>query len=266
MEENKFKISFSTVLLIITIIIIIIMGVVIILQNQQKSEYIAERDNQMTVYNALNNKYNSLLNKNDELQNKLNVSNAINTEIPLHGNQIDTNQIDNNQIGTNTIGNNTIQNSNTEKNVLSNEDALKIGKEKYNQAMQSFWKDPDVDETQDIIANNSRYSKIKDSKYISSMKELYSENGYLNIFSSFKTIVETNSGDYYILLSNRSSNTYYVKSELVVNNITDTKIEFTSKDTYKSQNDESITYNENNAFVLVKEKGIWKVDQFKLPN
>lgn len=275
MEENKFKISFSTVLLIIAIIVIIIMGVVIILQNQQKSEYIAEKNNETIAYNTLSTKYNNLLNKVDDLQNQLNTSNNVDTKIPLNNNQISNNTVDNNILNNNQINNNTVnnistnnttQNNNTTTTVLSNAEALKIGKEKYNQAMQSFWNDPDVDETQKIEINGLEYSKITDKSYISSMKALYSDSGYLNIFSNFKTIVETNSGDYYIALAARGSNIYYVGSELVVSNITDSKIEFISKDTYKSENNESITYNENNAFVLVKEKGVWKVDKFKLPN
>lgn len=269
MEENKFKISFSTVLLIIAIIIIIIMGVVIILQNQQKSEYIAEKNNETMAYNTLSTKYNNLLNKVDDLQNQLNTTNNVDTTIPLNNNQISNNTVNSISINNNNTLNNTTstQNNNTTTTtVLSNAEALKIGKEKYNQAMQSFWNDPDVDETQKIEINGLEYSKITDKSYISSMKALFSDSGYLNIFSNFKTIVETNSGDYYISLAARGSNIYYVGSELVVSNITDSKIEFISKDTYKSENNETITYNENNAFVLVKEKGAWKVDKFKLPN
>lgn len=268
MEENKFKINFSTVLLIIAIVVIIIMGIVIILQNQQKSKYIAEKNNEIIAYNTLNTKYNGLLNKVNNLQNQIDSSNTVDTKIPLNNNQINNNTVNNissnNQISNNTL-NNITQNNNTTTG-LSNAEALKIGKEKYEQAMQSFWNDPNIDGTQNIEKNGLEYSKITDKSYINSMKSLYTDNGYLNIFSNFKTIIEANNGEYYIAIAERGSNIYYVKSELVVSNITDSKLEFISKDTYKSENNESITYNENNAFVLIKENGIWKVDKFKLPN
>lgn len=270
MEENKLKINFSTVLLIIAIVVIIIMGIVIILQNQQKSKYIAEKDNEIIAYNTLNTKYNGLLSKVDNLQNQINSSNTVDTKIPLNNNQISNDIVNNNisgnnQISNTTLNNNTTQNNNTTTS-LSNAEALKIGKEKYEQAMQSFWNDPNIDGTQNIEKNGLEYSKITDKSYINSIKMLYTDNGYLNIFSNFKTIIEANNGEYYIALAERGSNIYYVKSELVVSNITDSKLEFISKDTYKSENNESITYNENNAFVLIKENGVWKVDKFKLPN
>lgn len=269
MEENKFKINFSTVLLIIAIIVIIIMGIVIILQNQQKSQYIAEKNNESIAYNTLNTKYNGLLSKIDSLQNQIDTSNTVDTKIPLNNNQINNNTVNNNISSNNQISNNTLNNSTQNNNTttgLSNAEALKIGKEKYDQAMQSYWNDPNIDGTQNIEKGGLEYSKITDKSYISSMKQLYSVNGYSSIFSGFKTIIEANNGEYYIALAGRGSNIYYVKSELVVSNITDSKLEFISKDTYKSENNESITYNENNAFVLVKENGVWKVDKFKLPN
>ena len=278
MEEKKFKINFMTVLLIIAIIVIILMGIVILLKSQQESTYIAQINNETTAYSSLSAKYNSLLNKYDELQNKLEQSKNVTTSIPLNGeNQVDTNTIQNNQIDNNTITNNTTIQNNVSNNttvnqntntttVLTNAEALAIGKEKYNDAIQSYWNDPTVDELQKITINGLEYSKITDATYISSMKQLYSTNGYANIFLTFKTIVEANNGDYYIALAARGSNIYYVGNELVVSNITDSKIEFIAKETYRSENDASITYVENNAFVLVKENGEWKVDKFELPN
>lgn len=257
MEEKKFKISFSTVLLILAIIVIIIMGIIIVLQNQQKSKFIAEINNETNAFLNLNTEYNDLLDKFNDLQNKIKATNSTNnTTIPLNDNQINSNTV-NTTVDT--------KNNNT-TTTLSNAEALKIGKEKYNKAMQSKWDDPTIDQTKNITVNGLEYSKITDSSYISSMKALYSNDGYLNIFSNFKIIIEANNGDYYIALAARGANIYYVESELVVSNITDSKLEFISKDTYMSENDATITYTENRPFVLVKENGLWKVDKFELPN
>ena len=278
MEEKKFKISFVTVLLVIAVIVIILMGIVIFLKGQQESTYIAQINNETTAYSSLSAKYNSLLNKYDDLQNELEQTKNVNSTISLIDyNQINTNTVQDNQINSNTITNNTTLQNNVSTNttinqntntttVLSSADALTIGKQKYSEAMQSFWNDPIVDDLQKITVNGLEYSKITDATYISSMKQLYSTNGYSTIFSTFKTIVEANNGDYYIALAARGSNIYYVGNELVVSNITDSKIEFIAKETYRSENDASITYVENNAFVLVKENGVWKVDKFELPN
>ena len=173
-----------------------------------------------------------------------------------------------NEIDLTSIGNLIDSNSNTSKSSsgsLSNEEALNIGNELYKKAKAYYW-------TEGINYGNN----LVDGMYyavsnIDTVKSFFSENGFSQFMKNNGFIQEIE-GKYYRVAADRGGDISYLGNELKVDSITENKITFTSVEKYIAKDEEwgldeslvtEITKKEH-KFVIVKENGIWKVEEFTL--
>jgi hypothetical protein len=275
-EDRKIKISLTMVMLIIAIVIIIIMGILIFIQNSNSDKEITEANDKISTLeknnSGLKNTIEILQEKIDNIQNDISNNDIT---VPIVSNTTNENTVTTNSI-TNNINTNSVTNNNVNTNVISNgntssitnSQALQIGEEKYNEAFSSYW-NVTCDYESVIQVSGNDYIKVLNSETI---KALYTTQAF-NEYKNSNDWIEYN-GNYYKADAVRGSNIYYIGNELQVSTITDSKIEFISKEKYykddnntSNQSSNATEYNvQNNKFVLIKENGVWKIDQFTLPN
>lgn len=280
-QENRIKLSLSTVLLIITIIIIILLVAIFLIQKTSGDKKLADANDKIASLEKNNKSQEKTINN---LQNKIEVMESANSTNNLKIPELSTgntlsNSIENNI--SNTITNsvqNTMSNSitNTTTNTLSNnittnltqQEAISIGKECYQKALNSYWNIATNQENK-IQFNGNEYLKINN---INDIKSIYSTNGFQKYTSSTEIIQKD--GVYYKSNADRGSNIYYMNNSLTLTNKTSAKIEFISQEKYyindedrESNNTNTTQYiTQDNKFTIVKENGVWKVEEFTLPN
>lgn len=158
-------------------------------------------------------------------------------------------------------------NANTRTSVLSNEEALAIAKEKYDKVTVFYWMNGNLENT--ISINEITYELIDNYNELTDNLT----NNYFEHFKEVREIVNEN-GNHYITTLGRGGNIYYFGNDgFEVKNISSDKLEFVVKEKYIANNEDlekdpsEITEFEykNNSFVLVKEDGKWKVDEFTIP-
>ena len=189
--------------------------------------------------------------------------------------------------------NENIVNTETEKiTLLSKEEALNWGKEKYELATKYYFR---LKYPTDLIKIEYEGNEVSAQKVnnIKEIKDLFTEqkfNKYIRKITdesdNYNAIVEKN-GEYYRLDVDRGGSTSYLYTDdLEIKYITENKITFTIKSYYLANSDLVEEYasdytdpkeyvknapKENieilsNEFILVKENGIWKVDYFVMPS
>ena len=108
--------------------------------------------------------------------------------------------------------------------------------------------------------------------------KVFSKNGKKQYANSINTRVTMANGKVYLLDVGRGTDVTYAKTDLILKNKEENRIEYTAKASYANwpslltegyqeltENLDEYTYAEE-AFVLVKEKGNWLVEEFTLPN
>lgn len=159
-------------------------------------------------------------------------------------------------------------------NILSTEEALALGKEKYEVANNCYWSGVEAnygDVIYDIDESGNPYYMITN---IDEIKSILINNAFSD-FCNEKRIKEKN-GKYYIVAAGRGSDISYLGNELKVDNITENKIEFTSIEKYCANEADWGMYSDASEvkdittkeykFVIVKEDNSWKIDEFTLPD
>ena len=149
-------------------------------------------------------------------------------------------------------------------NSIKESEALKLGKEKYDDATKLYWGRLDYNEKDTI--DEGLYSKITNSDII---KMTFSKNGLYQYLRT-NTFVRVYNGDYYRVNADRGGDITYRGNELKVKDINENKILFISIEKYNNDIDSIdenlITHEIENLFSIVKEEGIWKVESYTLPN
>ena len=145
--------------------------------------------------------------------------------------------------------------------------ALELAKEKYEKVFRYYWMGGDSYDTITPNENDNWYERIDNYEEITDTLT----KKYLQEFTAYRPIVEEN-GKYYMRIIARGGNIYYCGADgFEVKSITDGRMEFTVKEKYHAEelgkDPSEITEFEYkyNSFVLVKEDGKWKVDEFTLP-
>lgn len=163
---------------------------------------------------------------------------------------------------------NNSQSNTNNTNTMSESDAIALAQKKYERIHDYYFMDGSSDDS--IIDNENEYYRIENYDEIttnlttSALQTLTNDRGII-----------TKNGKYYILDLARGTNIYYLGNDgFEVKSITNDRLEFIVKEKYLTNSDDvgkeasEITDFEyqNNPFVLVKEDGKWKVDEFTLPN
>lgn len=146
------------------------------------------------------------------------------------------------------------------KTVLTNQEALDIGKTKYQQAISCYW--GNLEYSTELIENigeaDTAYYEVTN---INEIKQIFTTNAFADFCDEYG--LKEKNGVYYKVAADRGSDITYVGNELKVDSISENKIVYTSIETYNDN--EEITTKEY-QFILIKENGNWKVDEFTLPN
>lgn len=195
-----------------------------------------------------------------------------------------TNEIIKEQSNKNTIEQ---ISTNNKKEIISNEQALLIGKEKYKKAEQYYSRLKELGESIQVEykgqnVNASKVLSIKD------IKDLFTKNKFDKYIRKVKDESENynslleKGGEYYRLDTDMGGVlSYLYTDDLTVKSIDENKIVFEAK-SYYLVNDEPYLSNVNpkeyvktapkdkieiktNKFTIVKENGDWKVDYYVLP-
>ena len=153
---------------------------------------------------------------------------------------------------------------------ISNSEAISIGDNLYKKALASFWGTITADFTQDTYETKGGY----ELHGVEEVKKVYSEKAFNKFLKDYGD-VRLIDGKYYGPDYNMGSNPAYIGNELNIDSIEDNKIVFKSIEKYNS-NGEMYTGDvstisggidtKENRFVIIKENGEWKVDEFILPN
>ena len=144
---------------------------------------------------------------------------------------------------------------------------LAFAKEMYYQAYNYYSKDYfRSDEMKEI--NNKLYYKIY---RIDELKERFTDKKFEDFINSEKILKLGE--DYYIPAISKQENPAYIleySGEMAIKEINNNRIELAVKEVYYKFEDEVFDENELdtkiNKFLLVKEHGIWKIDEFIYPN
>ena len=151
---------------------------------------------------------------------------------------------------------------------ISDKEAKSIGDSLYTKALSYYWGDV---ETNGNTIQDGMYMEISN---ISDVKNTFSTQG-------FKQYMETNGfvqeidGKYYRVAADRGGDISYLgREELKIESTDENKIVFTATEKYAANEDDwgreeyevtDIT-RKNNKFIIVKENGEWKVEDFTMPN
>ena len=153
-------------------------------------------------------------------------------------------------------------------NVLSSEEAIVLAKDMYKKITEYYWMGGDISQTINVENENpyelmTWYDELKD----------FLTNNYFKKFTERRTIINRN-GKYYInQVSWGEPPAYLGYDSFEVKSITNKKIEFIVKEKYivnaddldKDVSEVTEFEYENNPFILVKENGKWKVDEWVHP-
>ena len=236
MEEKKqVKISMSGFFLILAIIVIAVMGYFIYKISTEK----AEKENQIA---NLNNEVSSLQSASRELQGKIdNIANTINSS------------------------------KSANNSTISNEEALKLGKEKYQLANSIQIKTDNsiiLDKNKDD--NNNPWYKVTNMNEI---KSIFTGNAFDYFCKEYQ--IKEFSGTWGMYASNRGTISEYLDSNVEkIDNINEKEIEFTVKAKYANdlsdKNGQDISKITNYStkeykFTITKENENWKVCEYTIP-
>lgn len=159
------------------------------------------------------------------------------------------------------------ENEPEEVNTISEEEAMSIGNNLYKKAATYYW--GNVETTGNSI-QDGMYMEISN---ISEIKSVFSAQGFRQFIANNEYISEID-GSYYRVAADRGGDLSYLGNELQVESITDNRIVFNSIEKYAADENEwgltesqvtSIT-RKTNRFVIVKENGSWKVEDYTMPN
>lgn len=178
---------------------------------------------------------------------------------------------ENNNIAVNNINANDTKKDNTKTNTMKESEALEIGEEKYIEAQELYLGGVEFDETTNIEEEGIIYSKVTNSDKI---KKVFSKNGLVQYLAKNEFVKKFN-GEYYRINADRGGDMYYIDNQLKVVSIDENKIVFNSIERYFDESTDFSTLNDNsediktndiiNSFILVKEEGVWKVEEYTLP-
>lgn len=148
--------------------------------------------------------------------------------------------------------------SGSNSNLMSESEALKLGKDLYKKANQSYW--GAFTFGTDIISDNDTLMEYIEITNLEDFLNLYTAKG----FKQFKdqTYVYEFKGKYYVPYGDRGMDIEYQGNELSIDKIETDKITFTSIEKY----DNNTTPIVKNKFIIAKENNTWKIEEFTLPN
>ena len=144
---------------------------------------------------------------------------------------------------------------------------LAFAQEMYYQAYNYYSKDYFIsDEMKDI--NDKLYWKMY---RIDELKSIFTDKKFEDFIKTEKILKQGE--EYYIPVMPKQENDLYIKEysgEMAIREINDDRIEIAVKEVYYKGEDDLLDLNnlENkiNAFILIKEHGIWRIDDFTYPN
>jgi len=176
----------------------------------------------------------------------------------------------------------TIKGENEDEEAESYDQALQDGELCYISAMETYWGEYSVEKSfadgyysgietiynfdyKDIIEleNEDGYTiEFIRINSIENVKKRYTSKGFKQYLKNNQ--IQKIDGKYYIPYGDRGSDFTYQGHNLKVDldDITSNKITFTSVETYDDPNNPVV----ENKFVIIKEDGDWKIDEFTLPN
>lgn len=140
---------------------------------------------------------------------------------------------------------------------ISNQQAMEIGEEMYTNAYESYW--GSLEDGTEIINGSDNIDYINITN-MNTIKEKYTDKGFNQFLIANQ--IKQKDGKYYRPYGDRGSDFTYQGHELVVNKITENKIEMTSIEKYNEPQNQTRKY----EFVIMKENGKWKIDEFTLPD
>ena len=156
----------------------------------------------------------------------------------------------------------------TEEATMSEEEARSIGDPLYKKASLYYW--GRVETTENSIYDG-RYMEIAN---ISELKNFFSTRGFSQFMNKNEFISEIE-GKYYRIAADRGGDISYLGREpLKVVSIDNDRIVFNAVEKYITNEDEwarpedQVTdiRRETNQFIIVKENGTWKVEDFTMPD
>lgn len=168
--------------------------------------------------------------------------------------------------------------SNEDSEKLNEKEALKIGKELYNDAHSISWSEGfEYESEENKIGISPKYVEINDLPYmpIKNSEEImskFTKNGEQELCKNLGIIIKD--GKYLQAAASRGSDIYYLSTELKVLNILANEITFNAISSYGVPEDmaedmelpDDIEETKTDKFVIKKENGTWKVDSFVNPN
>ena len=147
-------------------------------------------------------------------------------------------------------------NMNKESGILTDTDAIKLGKELYDKSMDYYWCDFIYAEDGSI----ENYEEIQNH---------FTSNGNLNFEKYLSVSIRNNKAYEKESMCARDANLTYSSTELYIEKLEKELIEYKASSIYclDLETDECIeTKEETESFIIKKINDIWKVDEFFLPN
>lgn len=193
------------------------------------------------------------------------IENEISNEI---NNELDDKLSDDNQDTSTPVGEDESENDENKVISISEEEAKSIGDSLYTKALSYYWGGV---ETNGNSIQDGIYMEISN---ISDVKDIFSTQGFEQYLSANDFVSEID-GIYYRVAADRGGDISYLgREDLKVENITDEKVVFKAVEKYAEnegewglpENQVSNIRKITNRFVIVKEDGIWKVEDFTMPN
>lgn len=169
----------------------------------------------------------------------------------------------------NNLEENDTNETQNEAELLSESEALDIGKQKFEKACSYAW-DAKFDENKKITTENGEAYEIINVK---EMKEFFTDEGFKILCEQYAHGIAEINGNYYTYNGGIGGNPEFLSQELSVESISENKIIFTSNAKYYNNpndydKDESLITDyriETSKFILIKENGKWLVDDFTDP-
>lgn len=177
---------------------------------------------------------------------------------------------------------NTVEKTNdNSKYILSDNDAISVGEDLYNKAMNAYWMtaidlelDKDVDG--DVFLKEfelSSYPGIKFYKLINSkgVIDIFTDSAYQTLSNYFVNNYVVKDGDnYYYQVYNIIDNDRYIGHELTIKKKEDNSISYNVVSKYcnkKLENDLCVgeSYTKNSKFDIIKKNNVWLINHFEEP-
>ena len=147
---------------------------------------------------------------------------------------------------------NIIENKGNDVAILSEEEALKLGKEKFEQYKNLYWS-----WMNNNVEKGEENSRVKEEN-LNNIKAMYTENGYRQFIKHWN--INISDDGYCYFGEGIGANPRYISDELKIENISENQIVF--KDVVKYDDEPSI---KENKFVLLKIGQNWLVEDYTSP-